>query len=1035
MGFEKSTEAIREGWPLFIIGGIGEIGVIKMTLILTMGLVSAGGIMVAAYAQASAQASAQTQSNVCKGVVYDSTGEPLIGATVMVKGTTNGTSTDIDGAFSLSNVKKGATLLFSYVGMDPKEVKWDGQAIEVTLSDNESVLNELVVVGYGVQRKSDVTGSVTSVSKDRLTKLPVSNVLQAMQGATSGVTIQQSSSIPGDAPSTIVRGQNSINANSGPYVVVDGIPLNNTGGSLSDIAPNDIESIEILKDASATAIYGTNGANGVILVTTKRGKEGRAKVTYSGYVGIEDFAKKLQFCDGDQIIQRYKDYVAQNPGETMFNENVKYQNDVDNYNAGRQTDWLYDVASRTGVIQDHNVTVSGGSENAKYFVSLDYYDQKGILKGYDYKRYSIRTNLDVDVTKWLQFGTNIFIASHNRDGGRVNLLNAEAMSPWGKVYEDDGSLCIYPMYSEQLWSNPLLGTKRDDERRAWNISINGYGVLDFGNMWAPLKGLQYRLNFGYSFSPTRNSWYTGRETNDQNGTGEIKNADTQTRLVENLIYYNRDFGKHRLGVTLLAAAMRKKYSENTAHATKFVNDNLSYNNLGAGETPSVKSYADLRTTSSLMGRINYSFDSRYLFTFTVRRDGSSVFGDNNKYGTFPSVAVGWNISNEKFMEPSNSWLNNLKLRLSYGKAGNEAISVYETILKLSVEKFAMGGNSVVGLIPSTRMANKDLGWEETKTFNVGVDFGFLNNRLNGNIDFYTSITDGLLLLRRLPNLSGYSDVYANMGKTANHGIELTLNSRNIVTKDFTWSSGLVFSWNHNEIKDLYGDKTDDVGNRWFIGHPIGVIYDYEMVGIWQKDEIERGEHLNWDPVAEPGDVKLADRNGDGVINDDDRYVQGQTTPKWNGGLTNTFTYKGFTLSVFLNTVQGHKNWNRLLSVAGDEMGRRNQTTEIGYWTEENCSNEFRSLSKSSNKHNYGYAQDAWFWRIKDVTLSYTFPEKWMSKIGIDNLMLYVSARNLVTWTNWTGWDPETQQDPRGSGSWESNYPYTRTYTFGLNVTF
>ena len=974
MGFEKSTEAIREGWPLFIIGGIGEIGiigVIKMTLILTMGLVSAGGIMVAAYAQASAQASAQTQSNVCKGVVYDSTGEPLIGATVMVKGTTNGTSTDIDGAFSLSNVKKGATLLFSYVGMDPKEVKWDGQAIEVTLSDNESVLNELVVVGYGVQRKSDVTGSVTSVSKDRLSKLPVSNVLQAMQGATSGVTIQQSSSIPGDAPSTIVRGQNSINANSGPYVVVDGIPLNNTGGSLSDIAPNDIESIEILKDASATAIYGTNGANGVILVTTKRGKEGRAKVTYSGYVGIEDFAKKLQFCDCDQIIQRYKDYVAQNPGETMFNENVKYQNEADNYNAGRQTDWLYDVASRTGVIQDHNVTVSGGSENAKYFVSLDYYDQKGILKGYDYKRYSIRTNLDVDVTKWLQFGTNIFIASHNRDCGRVNLLNAEAMSPWGKVYEDDGSLCIYPMYSEQLWSNPLLGTKRDDERRAWNISINGYGVLDFGNMWAPLKGLQYRLNFGYSFSPTRNSWYTGRETNDQNGTGEIKNADTQTRLVENLIYYNRDFGKHRLGVTLLAAAMRKKYSENTAHATKFVNDNLSYNNLGAGETPSVKSYADLRTTSSLMGRINYSFDSRYLFTFTVRRDGSSVFGDNSKYGTFPSVAVGWNISNEKFMEPSNSWLNNLKLRLSYGKAGNEAISVYETILKLSVEKFAMGGNSVVGLIPSTRMANKDLGWEETKTFNVGVDFGFLNNRLNGNIDFYTSITDGLLLLRRLPNLSGYSDVYANMGKTANHGIELTLNSRNIVTKDFTWSSGLVFSWNHNEIKDLYGDKTDDVGNRWFIGHPIGVIYDYEMVGIWQKDEIERGEHLNWDPVAEPGDVKLADRNGDGVINDDDRYVQGQTTPKWNGGLTNTFTYKGFTLSVFLNTVQGHKNWNRLLSVAGDEMGRRNQTTEIGYWTEENCSNEFRSLSKSSNKHNYGYAQDAWFWRIKDVTLSYT----------------------------------------------------------------
>lgn len=553
-----------------------------------------------ALAVPAAPQASQAGSVKVTGTVTDTNGEPLIGATVIVKGQSGGTATDVDGKFSL-NVKPGATLVVSYVGYETKEVKASASPMTITLVDNESLLDEVVVVGYGVQKKSDVTGSVTSVSKDRLSKLPVSNVLQAMQGATSGVTIQQTSSIPGDAPSTLVRGQNSINANSGPYVVVDGIPLNNTGGSLADIAPNDIESIEILKDASATAIYGTNGANGVILVTTKRGKEGRAKVTYSGYVGIEEFSKKLKFANGEQIIQRYKDYVAQNPGETMYNENVKYANEVDNYNAGVETDWVYDVASRTGVIQDHNVTVSGGTQTAKYYVSLDYLDQKGILKGYDYKRYSIRTNLDVNITKWLQFGTYTFIASHNRDGGRVNLLNAEAMSPWGKIYEEDGSLCIYPMYSEQLWSNPLLGTKRDDERRAWNVSINGYGQIDFGNIWEPLKGLSYRLNFGYSYAPTRTSWYTGRETNDQNGTGEIKNADTQTRLVENLIYYNRDFGQHRLGVTLLAAAMRKKYSENYAHATKFVNDNLSYNNLGAGETPSVGSYADLRTTSSLMG--------------------------------------------------------------------------------------------------------------------------------------------------------------------------------------------------------------------------------------------------------------------------------------------------------------------------------------------------------------------------------------------------------------------------------------------------
>lgn len=972
-----------------------------------------------------------------KGVVQDEAGEPLIGATVMVKGTTQGVATDIDGNFAV-NVKKGQTIDVSYVGYDAQSIKVNGQNnITVVMKENSSTLDDLVVVGYGVQKKSDVTGSVTSVGKDRLSKLPVTNVLQAMQGATSGVTITQQSSIPGDAPTTLVRGQNSINANSGPYVVVDGIPLNNTGGSLADIAPSDIESIEILKDASATAIYGTNGANGVILVTTKKGSKGKMSVSYSGYVGIEDFSHKLKFADGDQIIQRYKDYVAQNPGETMFDENVKYQNEVDNYKAGKQTDWVYDVASRTGVIQNHNVSVNGGNDRARYYVSLDYLDQKGIIKGYDYKRYSIRTNLDLDVTNWLKFGTNTYIASHNRDGGRANFLNAEAMSPWAKMYEDDGSLCVYPMYSEQLWANPLLGTKKDVERRAWNI--NGFAEVSFGNIWKPLEGLRYRLNVGYNYSPTRNSWYNGRETNDLNGTGEIKNAETQTRLIENLVYYNREFGAHHIDLTFLQASMRKKYSENYAHATKFINDDLSFNDLGSGETPSVGSYADLRTTSSLMGRINYSYDSRYLFTFTVRRDGSSVFGKNNKYGTFPSVALGWNIYREKFMESTNNWLNNLKLRLSYGKAGNEAISVYETMVKLNTVKFAQNGGSVVGLVPNGRMGNDDLSWETTKTFNVGVDFGVLNNRLSGNIDFYTSKTDGLLLQRNLPHLSGYSNVYQNMGKTKNYGVEVSLNSRNLDINGFTWNTGLVFSWNHNEIVDLYGDGKDDLGNRWFIGHPIGVVYDYDMVGIWQEDEIERGDHLKWDPVAEAGDVKIADRNGDGQITDEDRYVKGQTTPKWNGGLTNTFSWKGFTLNIFIQTSQGMMKWNSLKGVAGDEMGRRNMTTEIGYWTAENRSNEFRSLKKQSNKHGYGYNEDASFTRIKDITLSYNFPQKWISKLGMSNLTVYASGRNLYTWTNWIGWDPETRQTGRGSGSgadsWENNYPYTRSYVFGLNVTF
>lgn len=1009
------------------------------SLVLAVALMSAGPVLYgnAAEADVSRHESAAILQQVKKitGVIKDATGEPIIGANVVVKGTTTGTMSDIDGQFSL-DVPDGGILSISYIGYVAQEIPIKNQtSLNILLKEDSEMLDEVVVVGYGVQKKSDVTGSVTSVSKDRLEKLPVTNVLQAVQGAAAGVTITQASSIPGDAPSALVRGQNSINANSGPYIVVDGVPINKTGGSLNDIAPSDIESMEILKDASATAIYGTNGANGVILITTKRGKTGKPSIKYSGYVGFEDFSNKLKFCDGFEMSQRYKDYVAINPGETMYNENVRYQAEVDNYNAGIQTDWVYGEASRTGIITDHNVSVSGGAEKVQYYVSADYLNQKGILQGYDYRRYSLRTNLDVDVTDYLKVGTNTYIASHNRDGGRVNFLMAEASSPWAKEYDENGNYEIYHMYSEALFVNPMIYTTRDAERRQWNASINGYAELDFGNIYKPLAGLRYKFNGGFSYAPKRESTYSGATANDLNGTGKIFNAETQTYTIENILSYARDFEKHHIDLTGLYAASRKKYSESSAQGQKFINDDLSFGNIGSGETATVASYADLYTTVSQMGRVNYSYDSRYLFTFTVRRDGSSVFGQNNKYGVFPSVALGWNISREAFMQKTNDWLSNLKLRLSYGKAGNEAIGVYQTLVKLDNKKFAMGGNSVVGLYPNSRMGNDDLSWETTKTFNTGLDFGFWNNRLSGNLDVYVSRTSDLLLQRNLPRISGYSNVYSNMGETQNKGVELTLNSRNIVTRDFTWGTSLVFSWNKNEIKDLYGDGKDDLGNRWFIGHPVGVIYDYTQVGIWQEDEIARGDHKNWDKVAEAGDVKLADLNDDGKIDDDDRRVLGQTTPKWIGGLTNTFTYKGLSLSVFIQTVQGLMKNNSLIGIAGDEMGRRNSTTEIGYWTPENKSNQWRSLRKQSNKHGYGFAQDASFTRIKDITLSYTFPESLMQKAHLGALTVYASGRNLFTFTDWIGWDPESRQDSRGSGDWEDNYPMTKSYVFGINLTF
>jgi len=996
----------------------------------------AGGIMAFPLPTMAEQAVQNVQqAGVVKGQVTDKNGDGVIGATVKVKDAQAGTVTDYNGNFSL-NVQKAGTLVVSYIGYLTKEIAFTpGQTLNITIEEDATALDEVVVVGYGVQKKSDVTGSVTSINKDRLSKLPVTNVLQAVQGAAAGVTISQGSSIPGDAPSALVRGRNSINAGTGPYIVVDGIPISKSGGSLNDINPGDIESMEILKDASATAIYGTNGANGVILITTKHGKEGKPSVSYNGYVGFETFAHKMDFCDGQQITQRYKDYVAQNPGETMYNDFVKNQNEADAQAAGHETDWLYDMVSQTGIIHDHNVTVNGGAEKIKYFISGDYMSQKGVLKGFNYKRYSMRMNIDADVTDYLRIGTNSYIVSHNRDGGRVNFMMAEAMSPYGKVYEDDGSYCIYPMYTESLFFNPMRDINQDHERRQWNINLNAYAELNFGNIWKPLTGLTYKFNFGYSFVPKRENYYNGAEQNDPNGYGYIFNAETQSRTVENILTYAKDIQKHHFDITLLYASSRKKYHDNTATGAKFINDELLWHNLGGGGTQTAKSYTDLYKTVSQMGRLNYSYDSRYLFTFTVRRDGSSVFGADNKYGTFPSVALGWNIANEKFMEKAD-WLNNLKLRLSYGKAGNEAIGVYETLAKMSNAALTMDGQSATALYPSSRMGNSGLGWETTKTFNIGIDFGFLNNRINGNIDFYTSTTTDLLLQRNLPKVSGYSNVYMNMGKTANKGLEITINSKNIVTKDFTWGTNLVWSWNKNEIKDLYGDEKSDIGNRWFIGEPISVIYDYEMVGIWQKDEIDRGDHLNWDPQAQPGDVKLRDVNGDGKIDpNDDKTIQGQTTPKWIGGLTNTFTYKNLSLSIFIQTVQGLKRNNSLLGTASDEMGRRNSTTEVGYWTESNPSNEFRSLSKTSNRWGYGFPCDASFTRIKDVTLSYQFPAQITNALRISALTVYASARNLATFTSWKGWDPEADITQRGWGGYENNYPMTKSYVFGLNVTF
>ncbi|MDR3339626.1 MAG: SusC/RagA family TonB-linked outer membrane protein, partial [Candidatus Symbiothrix sp.] len=804
------------------------------------------------------------QQNV-SGKVLDTENEPLAGVSIGIKEALAGALTDIEGKFNLNVPSLNVTLTFKYLGYKDAEIALNGRSsITVVMVEDTQLLDELVVVGYGTQKKSDITGSVTSVPKDRFSKLPVTNVLQAIQGVAAGVTITQSSSIPGDEPTVMVRGRNSINAYSDPYIVVDGIPLSKTGGSLNDINPNDIESMEILKDASAVAIYGTNGANGVILITTKRGTTGKPVIRYNGYVGVEGLAHVLEPGSPDQLLERYAEY-SRIQNSSLYNGGpVRYQYEYDNYMNGRTIDWI-DEVTQTGIIQNHNVSLSGGQEVASYYISADYMDQKGVLLGYNYKRYSVRTNLDLKPTDYLKVGISTFIVGHNRDGGRVNLLNAAAMSPYAQMYEDDGLYTHYPMYSETLWANPLLPTTLNPERRQYNVSVNGFAEVDFGNIWQPLAALKYKFNAGYTYVPYRKSEYEGKTVYNETGWGKIDNSETATWTIENIISYTKDIDVHHFDLTGLYAAKSMHYQQGVSGGNIFPNDELGWYNLEVAATPMASSSAILQTLLSQMGRLNYSYDSRYLFTFTVRRDGSSVFGANHKYGIFPSVAVGWNIARERFMEPTAEVLNNLKLRLSYGTSGNEAIEPYQSLTKMANSTLTLKGISHTTLKSESSMGNADLSWESTKSFNVGIDFGLLNNRITGTIEFYKSNTVDLLLKRNLPRITGYENVWANMGKTANTGLEITVNSKNVVTKDFTWSTGLVFSRNNNELVELYGDGLDDIGNRWFLGHPIDVIYDYTKVGIWQEAEIAAGAHLNWDPTALAGDLKLADLSGpDGV---------------------------------------------------------------------------------------------------------------------------------------------------------------------------
>lgn len=963
--------------------------------------------------------SVRAQNKVVTGKIIDnSTNESVAGASVRVKNTTNGTMTDAQGIFKLS-VPDGAILEVTSIGYQPVEVVADfSKPMQIKFSSLNKSLTEVVVVGYGTAKRSDVTGSVSSLSKDRLTQLPVGDILQAMQGAVAGVNITAGTAVPGQSPSVLVRGVNSINGQTSPLIVIDGIPFENA--SLSDISTADVASVDVLKDVSATAIYGTRGANGVILITTKRGKTGKAAITFNTYAGYENFAHTFKAMGPAEYVQKYADYKQQ-AGITndLVVPNLYEQQ---NYDAGITTDWLKKIQQQ-GFIQDHTLSISGGNEDVKYYISGDYFSQKGVIKGYQNKRGSIRSNIDAKITDYLSAGLNLNLVSSNSDGGRANLALASEVSPYGRFKNPDGTYAIFPMQGEQAIQSPMLGLLNERNSRRQNIIANVYAELK------PFKGFKYRINAGYTYTPSLFQNYQGRLAGDiAGGTADVSNSESKRWIVENIVSYEKNWNKSHLDVTGLYSAQQNKEFSSSVTATGFINDALMFNNLQGANTISASSEAISTQMVSQMLRINYNYDSRYLITATARRDGYSAFGANtNKYGLFPSVALGWNISNEGFMKDV-SFINNLKLRGSYGLSGNQsAVIPNSTISTFSTISIPSNGRPATGVIADV-LGNQDLKWESTYGSNIGIDFTMFNNRISGTIETYNTRTKDLVLYRALPTATGYSQVVTNIGKVSNKGLEISLRTQNIVGTDFKWETNLNFSTNSNKIIDLYGDKKDDRGNRFFIGHPVYVIYDYKQTGVWKVGENPAGH----DPDATPGDLKFADLDGNGKITSDgkDQTILGQQLPKWTGGITNTFHYKNFHLNVFIQTVQGVTKNNAAIDFV-DFGGRQNLPAGLGYWTEANQSNVRPKLTYV-NYLNYGYPEDASFTRIKDVTLSYTVGKELLSKLKLGGLSVYASGRNLATFTKWHGWDPEADYTTTGDSG--NNYPLVRTFIIGANIT-
>lgn len=950
------------------------------------------------------------------GKVSDSANnEALPGVNIFIKGTNDGTTTDNKGDFKLNVPNEKSIIVFSFVGYEQQEIVVGNQTIfNVGLKVNTKVLDEVIVVGYGTQKKSDVTGSVASISRERLDQLPNTNIAQALQGAIPGLQINTNGGgAEGNNNSILIRGRNSISASTSPLIIWDGIPY--TGG-ISEINPNDVESIEVLKDASAAAIYGARASNGVILVTSKQGKKGKLNITYDGFYGVQNIANKPNLMTGVEFYDFKKNRL-----NIPVNSITPSEQTI--YDAGKAVDW-YSLATQQGTRSQHTLSVAGGTDKISFYLGGTSLDVQGIAINDQFKRYSIRPNIDVKVTPWLTVSSSTQFSYQDRSGRPADFagqFGANVMNPLTTAFNADGTPTVYAWPEYNTAGNPL------GETVAMNKD-NGYRIFSANSVKIDIpfiKGLSYKLNTGIEYDNNSRKTYYGVGTAlgfERKGSATNFSSIERNFTVENILSYTKEFGKHNISLTALYSSQSNDYDRDQLTGVGFPNDVLTNYQMNSATllTPSHDNYT--QNLLSQMGRINYSFDSRYLLTVTARRDGFSGFGANSKYGVFPSLAFGWNISKEAFMQ-NIKFISNLKLRGSYGVNGNQAVSSYQSLATLATRQYLNGATVLTGYLPN-KLANEKLGWESTTSKTLGLDFGLFNNRVQGSIDIYAGETQDLLLNRIISSVQGFDRVLQNIGKTANNGIELGITSINYDAHNFKWTTNLNLSHNKNRIIDLYGDGRDDVANGWFIGQPIRTIYGLQNGGIFTT---QADVDASAQTTSKPGYVKVVDVDGDKKISTTlDRTILGYSDPKVVFGFSNTFSYKGFSLMVFFNGLMGVTKENPLEQddVFGDV--RRN-TTKKDWWSPSNTSGTHFSNDALANTFNVRFYEDASFVRLKDVSLAYQFPNKILNHLKLSKLKLYVTGRNLATFTKYSGLDPEINN--------QLDVPLQREFIFGMNFGF